>query len=88
MAGFLQQGSCTLSCCQSSSTLALSTGTVRSGSVSSVGEDVYVNQRWFPPLSCRRVQYSRHIVGITVFADFWFLIRGFSGKMSLIYTTI
>ena len=52
----------------------------------SVGEVVYVNQRWFPLLSCRCVQYSRHcwnysICTFLVF-DSWIFWYNF------IYTTI
>ena len=46
----------------------------------SVGKVVYVNQRLFRSLSCRCWQHSD--IGITVFADFWFLIHAFSGIIS------
>ena len=46
----------------------------------SVGKVVYVNQRLFRSLSCRCWQHSD--IGITVFADFWFLILEFSGIIS------
>ena len=36
----------------------------------------------FPRCSCRCMQYSTPDIGITVFADFWFLIRGFYGIIS------
>ena len=52
----------------------------------SVREVVYVNQRWFPPLSCRCVQYSPHcwnfcICGFLIFDSCIF-------RYNFIYTTI